>query len=402
MASVRKHPKSPYWIICFTKPNGTRTTRTTKIPVAAPNREVAKEQKEKALEIAKKVERAGRQAKRDGMTPERARGLMNDILRSAGVEEVDAIITRAYLATWISGKDGEGTNERYQHVANLFLQHLKKKADGPLSAITYQDVLSWMEARKKERIASKTRLVDAKILNNAFRLAVRLGHIPKNPVEQALAIQPIKAQSSTKGTFTIEQIALLILAAQGEWKSVVYLGYYTGARLRDCTNVRMSQINFRNNTIMIRHGKTGKLVVTPMHKDLRGHLETRCKGLKGDDFVNPSLANRKTGGKTGLSRQFADIMKLAAIDQQIQPGQGKRKFSKLSFHSFRHTFNSHMADENVDQEVRMELTGQSRIETNEIYTHREIKKLQEAIDVLPSVSAALKTTEAADRLKEAA
>jgi integrase len=402
MASVRKHPKSPFWIICFTKPDGTRTSRTTKIPIAAKTRDLAKEQKDRALEVARKVESGGRQAKRSGMTQERARAIINDILKSAGVDEVDTLIMRSYFETWLDGKSKEGTNERYKNVADLFLKHLASLADGPLSAVTYEHVLGWLEKRRKKGIASKTLLVDAKILNNAFRLAVRLGHIPKNPVEQALAMKPIKAESSEKGTFTIRQVALIIAAATGDWRTVTYIGYYTGARLRDCTNLTREQVDFKRNLVRVRQIKTGKLVWIPMHKDLRAELDRRCKGLSPADFVNPTLAKRKTGGKTGLSREFADIMKAAGVDQDIIPGKGKRKFSKLSFHSLRHSFNSHMADGGIEQETRMELTGHTSVDTNEIYTHRGIQKLQAAVDVLPSVTSAIEELKTQEPLKEAA
>jgi integrase len=402
MASVRRHPKSPYWILCFTKPDGSRTTRSSKIPVAAKTRELAKEQKEMALEIANKIERAGRQAKREGMTTERARAIINEVLKAAGVDQVDTLSVRAFLNQWVDGKAKEGTTERYRHVADLFMAHLGDKADAALGSVSYQQVLSWMESRRKEKIASKTMSVDLKILRGAFALARRLGHIDKNPVEQALAMKQISVTSSEKGTFTIQQVALLILSATPDWETVIYVAYYTGGRLRDCTNLKRDQIDFKRNIIRTRQIKTGKLVWTPMHKDLRAHLEKRCRGMAADANVNPTLANRKTGGKTGLSSEFAALMEKAGVDRGIIPGQGKRKFSKYSFHSLRHSFNNDMADGGVEQEVRMELTGQTSVDTNEIYTHRGIQKLQAAIDVLPSVLAAAEELKSQSTVSKAA
>jgi hypothetical protein len=63
MASLRKHKRSAYWIGCFTKPNGKRTTRSTKVPVGAPTADERKDNRELALEIVTKWERAGRKAK---------------------------------------------------------------------------------------------------------------------------------------------------------------------------------------------------------------------------------------------------------------------------------------------------------------------------------------------------
>jgi len=64
MASIRKHKRSQFWIGCFTKPNGKRTTRSTKVPVGASTADERKDHKELAFEIVTKRERAGRKARR--------------------------------------------------------------------------------------------------------------------------------------------------------------------------------------------------------------------------------------------------------------------------------------------------------------------------------------------------
>ena len=75
--------------------------------------------------------------------------------------------------------------------------------------------------------------------------------------------------------------------------------------------------------------------------------------------------------------------------------EATRKVSKLSagrtvydrsFHPLRHTFNSWMANADVDRETRMRLTGHSTAEDNETYTHVEVEKMRRAVDVLPGLS----------------
>lgn len=66
---------------------------------------------------------------------------------------------------------------------------------------------------------------------------------------------------------------------------------------------------------------------------------------------------------------------------------GHRPFSKLTFHSLRHSFNSALANAGVAQEVRMKLTGHTSADMNAKYTHHELDLLKAAIGKLPSVSA---------------
>lgn len=385
MASVRKQNRSPHWFGCITKPNGTRTHRSTGIPIDAPTTDQRRENKERALEVARKWERTGQKAKRQGLTPDEAREIVNDILRSAGVDEIGAVTTRQFFKDWLEGKGNAGTHQRYEHVADLFLSHLNGLADQSMGKVTYQHVLGFMQLRRESGAAPKTIKVDVKSLNNAFNLARRLGKITVNPVDQALALQPITSESSSKDVFTPQQISKLVAAAIVNWHTVVLLGYYTAARLRDCTNLKVNQIDWVNGMITVRQRKTGKPAWIPIHPCLARCLKKAVQGLGPDDFVCPSLANRKTGGKTGLSREFAGIMREAGIDQGIVPGQGKRRFSKLSFHSLRHSFNSHLANAGVDQETRQVMTGHGTKAANDDYTHLELPKLRGAVELLPDV-----------------
>ena len=57
----------------------------------------------------------------------------------------------------------------------------------------------------------------------------------------------------------------------------------------------------------------------------------------------------------------------------------------LSFHSFRHSFNSAMANAGVSQEIRQKLTGHASAEMNTIYTHHELEPLRDAIARIPAI-----------------
>ena len=388
MSSIRKDKRNGNWIACITLPDGRRTTRTTQIPIAASTPQERTAQKEQAEDLARQWEKVGRLAKAKGLSKEHARQVLNDILKSAGVEELETLTVRVFLRDWLAGKVNPGTRARYSHVVDRFLAACTERADKPLSDVTYSDILAFVQSRRREGVAPKTLVVDTKCLGNAFNLARRLGHTTVNPVEQALALNPLKTESSEKSVFTVAQLESLVSAAEGDWLTVILVGFYTGARLRDCCNLKAGQVDLAAGVITITQGKTGGRAWIPIHPCLLHHLSSLVANQELACLLCPSLAGRKTGGKSGLSREFADIMAKAGVNPGLRQGKGKRRFSALSFHSLRHSFNSALANKGVDQETRMALTGQVTTTSNTDYTHLDLPKLQNAVYLLPNILSA--------------
>ena len=179
---------------------------------------------------------------------------------------------------------------------------------------------------------------------------------------------------------------LLLTSADDEWKTAILCGYYLGARLGDVISLSWENVDLAGNVITYEQRKTGKTVVAPLHPDLKAHLFK----LAGDNPrapLCPKLQRRSIGGRSGLSQTFTLIMHNAGVDQHQVKGKGKqgRAFSKLSFHSLRHTFTSALANANIPAEVRQKLTGHADAATHQKYTHLELEPLQAAIATLPSL-----------------
>ena len=166
---------------------------------------------------------------------------------------------------------------------------------------------------------------------------------------------------------------------------MILLGYYTGARLSDCADMKFQNVDFVQGVLDFTARKTGTRVVVPIHLGLGAHLQKLDFAGRPETFLCPALAGKRTCGNNGLSLQFRQIMLRAGIDARTGPGMGIRQFAKLSFHSLRHSFNSALANAGVAQETRMKLTGHSSIAVNGDYTHLELPKLRAAVGTLPQV-----------------
>jgi integrase len=93
------------------------------------------------------------------------------------------------------------------------------------------------------------------------------------------------------------------------------------------------------------------------------------------DLMEPNTFDAKNG-----------VIK-AGLDPMTVQGKGVRKFSRRTFHSLRHSFNSVMANAGVSDEIRMKLTGHKSPKMNERYTHLQLAVLKKAVKSMPMFGA---------------
>jgi integrase len=127
----------------------------------------------------------------------------------------------------------------------------------------------------------------------------------------------------------------------------------------------------------------------PVHPALEDYLLTLPTPRSDEEFLFPSLAGRRS---TNLSKQFSRLMEEARIDNRDirKRGDGAaRHVRALSFHSLRHAFVSQLANANVSEEQRMELTGHTTRDIHKLYTDLKLEQLQKAVALLPTIEAGL-------------
>jgi integrase len=374
MASLTLKKDCKNWIACFG-----RTQRSTGISIDG--------DKKVAQKIADEFEEAARLAHAGMFNEARARKVLNDILERAGQDKMHTDTVENFLRDWVKGKDNEGTNESYSKSVELFLETLGAKAKGYLTNVDHKDIQKFRDTR--QGWAPATIRLSVKTLNIAFGLAKKLHFIQDNPVEKSLALNPIKGGSMEKHPFTHEQVKAILKKADGEWTTAILFGYFTGARLTDCARFRWKNVNFEKKVLQFVAKKTGhkneeeEVHTMPLAPELEAHLLKIPSADDDDSFITPELAAKDTRGRNGLSESFKRIMVKAGVDPQEVQGKGKKKFSKLSFHSLRHGCNSLLANADVDQETRMKLIGWKSKDINDGYTHVEIKTLRDALAKLP-------------------
>jgi len=372
MASVVRRTKSRFWTACFTSRDGRQLKRSTKTT-----------NRQEAMRIALELESVENQARQGSLTTTQLQKVLSDVSEKLNGESIIAASVETYLQEWLQGikaRNSNGTLERYGNTVRLFLEGLGAKAKQQITSVTPKDIESFLNSRLNNGAAPKTAIVDIKTLNSAFRRAEAYGVILKNPVP---AVRLPKVSCSEREVFTNADVQKLLDAAPSvEWQTLILMGYFLGARLGDCVHMKWENVRPQEGVIVYEQQKTGKKVIVPMHYHIIEHLD-QLSSFGTDGFLCPKLATKGPGGKHGLSESFKRIVKKAGIDPMTVQGKGTRQFTKRTFHSLRHSFNSALANAGVTEEIRMKLTGHSSKAIHAGYTHLDVRTLKNAMTTLP-------------------
>jgi integrase len=380
MASVHKDPrgKSPYWYCAYRLPNGKRTFRSTKLT-----------DRKAAEEFCRKLEYASHESKAGRLTEARARELISEIVEQTTGEPLLNYTADEWFCEWLKGKQAtkaEATSLKYSNAVNCFLASLGARAKLNVNQIAPRDVHRFQQGEIEAGKHPSTCNDHVKIARMAFTSARKLGYITHNPADAVEAL-PVDSESP-KQPFTLEQIKALLRHAEGDWKGVIMVTLYTGMRLKDVANLRWENVDLPNKWISFKAGKTRQRIKIPMHDALYDFLIELPAPDTGNAFLFPSLAGKRTSGKSGLSQMFKRVMEQAKVRGEIvreRQGESGRSVSTLSFHSLRHTLVSLMANAGVPVEVRQKFTGHASAEMNQHYTHHEIATLRAAVEKLPTL-----------------
>lgn len=389
MASVHKRKKSKYWMAAFRGQGGRLFLRSTK-----------QENRDEAMKVALAYQKAAKLSMAGELTEAVARDVLNDIMKSVGADTMRSPVIADWLNEWLDAKEGKqkpSTIGRYRSLVNGFIKHLGDRAQKRLSSLVPRDISAYLAKRLKEdKVSPTTANLDGMILRMALGRARKNGLVSANVAE---AVDLPTADSVERVPFTSAEVSLLVDAAEGEWKTLILVAYFTGARLGDCRKLPWSDVDLTKGIITFKRpikrtqvsvlgdaGSTKNKVTVPIHAELLNHLLALATSDQPQTYVMPALAlPEKPGGRSGLSETFKEIATKAGVDLMVVQGSGKSKLARKTFHCLRHSFTSELANHGVGKELRQKLTGHKDDKSHERYTHHELETLRRAVDKLPSL-----------------
>lgn len=151
-------------------------------------------------------------------------------------------------------------------------------------------------------------------------------------------------------------------------KFIFELIYSTGLRVGEVSNIKLSDMDFNEKSIRIL-GKGSKERIVYYGELAENYLNDYLK-IRDEFLIKGNieyLLINKIGGKLSTS-SIQQIINKIMINSNVN--------HKISPHTLRHTYATHLLDEGADLKSVQELLGHESLNTTEIYTHVSNERLR--------------------------
>jgi site-specific recombinase XerD len=176
-----------------------------------------------------------------------------------------------------------------------------------------------------------------------------------------------------------EEVARLLDAAPGlKYKAALSVAYGAGLRATEVVSLKVSDIDSQRMIIRVEQGKGGKdrnVMLSPHLLDL---LRAWWKAARPQGWLFPGRDPAQPMTTRQLNRACHSAAQMAEINKRV------------SLHTLRHSFATHLLEQNIDVRVIQVLLGHAKLDTTALYTRVATKTISEVMSPLEHIALKLK------------
>jgi len=287
-------------------------------------------------------------------------------------EDPKQVIDRFLDAIWMERGLSENTLGAYRADLMALNQRLTGKSVD-LVAASKSDILDYISWRVEGGAKPRSTARQLSSFRRFFRYLLRESVISDDPTAQ---IAMPKIGRSLPTSLTEEEVDALLGAPNVSEslghrdRAMLELLYATGVRVSELINLKMTQVNLNQGVLRIV-GKGDRERLIPLGDEAQDWLKEFIDGPRVEILLERQseyLFPTRRGDR--MTRQaFWHIIKRYAKKA------GVRK--KLSPHTVRHAFATHLLNNGADLRVVQLLLGHSDVSTTQIYTHVARERLKD-------------------------
>lgn len=264
------------------------------------------------------------------------------------------------------------TNNKFSEISSkrsLLNAHLnpyfgKKQLD----QITNLDIESYKSTKLQTGLSRKSVNNHLIVLNKCLRTAQDWEIILNIPKIKLLKVEPQKVDF-----LSIDECQSLLDNCDGQLREMILLGLKTGLRFGELIALQWTDINFHSRLLTVQKSisrgqmgspKSNKIRYVPLLNDVAQTLSARAKS---DGFI---FSNNK------------EPLAQCACIQRLHKACERAGMRNIGWHTLRHTFASHLAQNSVSILIIKELLGHADIKTTMRYSHLTQSTVRGAIETL--------------------
>jgi integron integrase len=282
------------------------------------------------------------------------------------------------------------TEKTYVHWVRRFLYFHVKNSFENLGTAEIKSYLEYLAVERKISSSAQNQALNAIVF--FFKQVI------KKEVGEIGAFTRARQRKRVPVVLVREEVDRLLNALSGVHALMAGLLYGSGLRLMECVRLRVKDVDFAQNQIVVRDGKGNKDRITILPKCYHGPLHDQLSRVKkvyeedvakgyGEVYFLPSLERKYPNAPREWIWQYV----FPSIGLSVDPRSGKirrhhlhetvlqRAVKKAAYrvglnkrvttHTFRHSFATHLLQNRYDIRTVQELLGHADVSTTMIYTH---------------------------------
>jgi integron integrase len=282
------------------------------------------------------------------------------------------------------------TEEAYIHWVRKFILFHDKRHPLEMGETEVASFLEHLAVNKSVAASTQNQALNA--------LVFLYGTVLEKPFGKLPTITRAKRPQRLPSVLSQAEVERLFSAMQGHLALMARLLYGAGLRLTECVNLRVKDINFETNQILIRDGKGFKDRMTMLPEILKDELVAQLKRVKQQHDNDLKIGNGHATLPYALSRKYPNLSKswqwhyifpaaklvwdkdaqfwrrhhiFEDTLQRAVSGAGRLAGieKQVSCHVLRHSFATHLLERGCDIRTVQMLMGHKEVSTTMIYTH---------------------------------
>lgn len=214
-------------------------------------------------------------------------------------------------------------------------------------------------------------------LKGYFRFLVRVGQRSGSPLD---GVRGIRGHKHLPGILFEDEMADLLDIDGADFTSqrdrlILEMLYSTGCRISELVTINLDDVDFSGSRILV-HGKGRKdrfvFLGKTARKALLEFLPLRSAKIRRTGRSDEKALVLNANGNRITQRGVAGIIQKRIVEKGLA--------KKVSPHTFRHSFATHILDRGADIRIVQELLGHSSLSTTQVYTHLGVGQLRRIYD----------------------